>query len=166
MPDSTPREKNEGQPRLPLNTYCEQYKGDAATPNKVPPAGLEPAITRGRVRAPQQTRTINTRAGPRSANLERSNRESTHVTPCTRENRACRRRGVIACRPAPLSPHCLCSSGCRLHILRVRNMRARERASERVHHHTALHPTLSVTSRHLVGVLLGLRKHLTDTLTE
>ena len=56
--------------------------------------------------------------------------------------------------------------GCRLHVLRVRNMRARERASERVHHHTALHPTLSVTSRQRVGVLLGLRKHLTDTLAE
>lgn len=68
----TTYKKNEGQPRLPLNTQCEQYKGDAATPNKVPPAGLEPAATRLRVgcsnqlsyrgfilRAPSGTRTRN-----------------------------------------------------------------------------------------------------------
>lgn len=83
-----------------------------------------------------------------------------------------RKQGGQAARGDCVSPHAAHASttlrcpGCRLHILCVRNMRAREHASERVHHQAALHPTLSVTGRHLVGVLLSLSKHLTDALTE
>ena len=74
-------------------------------------------------------------------------------------------RGDFVSPRATLDP-LLCGPGCRLHVLCVRNMRASERASERVHHQAALRPTLSVTGRHLVGVLLSLRKHLADALAE
>lgn len=53
--DTTVCKKNEGQPRLPLeHTDVNNTKGNTATTNKVPPAGVEPATYSLRVNRSNQ----------------------------------------------------------------------------------------------------------------
>lgn len=124
-------------------------------------------IARVRVSALQQNRAHSQyagRAAQRQPGAQQPREYARHPVYARKQGGQAVRGDCVSPR-ATLAP-LLCGPGCRLHVLCVRDMRARERASERVHHHTALHPTLSVTGRHLVGVLLGLSKHLADALAE